>query len=303
MNIKNQVDSIYKRFHQKSYLELDPLHVLIDGLNPNDAEVLSFIMAGLSYGRVEQIVKSFKNLLFCLEKLNCKKNGEGLSKYLLNSFKKQEASQALKGWVHRLNTEHDIVELFSVLHNILNEKGSLCAHFQESYLENPEEQISKFGQIFRNSTTNQSLHKKWKGTGASWFAPDPKDGSTCKRLMMWFRWMIRDDRIDLGLWQRAPLINTKLPRPSPERLFYPVDTHIFRWGKNHNVIKSSSMNWKSVREITDVFKKLSPEDPVKYDFSLCTEGKLNFRDSFSLSKKVTPKKSRASSPRSLELQK
>jgi uncharacterized protein (TIGR02757 family) len=235
--------------------------------------------------------------------LGCKKSGEGFSWYLLNNFNKQEASQALKGWVHRLNTEHDILDLFSVLNKILIEKGSLCAHFQESYLENPENHISKFGQIFRNSTAKQSLNKKWKGTGASWFAPDPKDGSTCKRLMMWYRWMIRDDEIDLGLWQKSPLINTKLPHPSPKRLFYPVDTHIFRWGKNNNVIKSNSMNWKSVREITEVFKKLSPEDPVKYDFSLCTEGKLNFRDSIKISKKVAPKKSRVSSPRSHELQK
>ena len=94
--------------------------------------------------------------------------------------------------------------------------------------------------------------------------------------MMWLRWMIRSDQIDPGLWVHA-LQDPALPPPSSTRLFWPVDTHIFRWARERRILKRKSPNWAAVEEITRAFRALTPEDPVRYDFALCQEGMRRVR--------------------------
>jgi uncharacterized protein (TIGR02757 family) len=95
------------------------------------------------------------------------------------------------------------------------------------------------------------------------FFPSPAAGSACKRLCMYLRWMVRPaDGIDLGLWRGV----------SPAKLVIPVDAHIRRIGLYLGLTRRKQADWRMAREITDNLKRLDPEDPVKYDFSLCHLG-------------------------------
>jgi uncharacterized protein (TIGR02757 family) len=277
--IGDHLNYCFTTYHQSRYINLDPLFYLDRKQNKNDLEILSFILAGLSYGRVEQILKSYSSLLQKFKKLGTSANGDGLSQLILSINDDFLWKNALQGWVHRLNTSEDILKLIKILKIILVQDGSLCRHFQSCYDDNPKIHLHNFGKIFRELSTNTQHTKKWNGTGASWFVPTPFDGSTCKRLMMWLRWMIRNDEIDLGLWQSKGFFDENKIKPSTSRLFFPVDTHIFKWAQSHKITTRKSATWNSVEEITNFIQKICPEDPVRYDFSLCTAGKINFRKS------------------------
>ncbi|MBI1884102.1 MAG: DUF2400 family protein [Chlamydiae bacterium] len=95
------------------------------------------------------------------------------------------------------------------------------------------------------------------------FLPNPKDGSTCKRLNLFLRWMVRGpDTIDLGLWREV----------SPSDLIIPLDTHVARISRYLGLSSSITYAWKVSCEITQNLKRLDSRDPIKYDFALCHLG-------------------------------
>src|SRR5262249_9169458 len=101
--------------------------------------------------------------------------------------------------------------------------------------------------------------------GVQYFFPRPSAGSACKRLNLFLRWMVRRDALDLGVWTTI----------SPRLLVVPLDTHVIRVGRCLRLTRYISPGWAMARDITETLRKLDPEDPLKYDFSLCHLGMMN----------------------------
>lgn len=272
--LRNELEALYVQYNNKEFLNWDPLGRVDPDLPPEDFELVSLIAAGLAYGRVEQAMKSLSALLERISTLKIQKNGKGLAHYLRNHFDKKTCGRHLKGWKHRLNTSHDIVLLFEGISLQLQNHASLCHVFQTCSNTNTKEQIEDFCE---KVAPLKQRPKGTKGTGASWFFASPSRGSSCKRLMLWLKWMIREDEIDTGLWVKSKLVHKKLPRPSSRTLFFPVDTHIFKWAQQRDITLRKTISWAFVEEITAFFRSLNPEDPAKYDFALCHEGILEYR--------------------------
>jgi len=95
--------------------------------------------------------------------------------------------------------------------------------------------------------------------GVGYFFPKPSAGSACKRLNLFLRWMVRRDALDLGVWTRVPAA----------KLIVPLDTHVIRVGRHLKLTRYASPGWAMARDITASLRALDPEDPVKYDYSLC----------------------------------
>jgi uncharacterized protein (TIGR02757 family) len=92
----------------------------------------------------------------------------------------------------------------------------------------------------------------------------PARGSTCKRLCMFLRWMVRRDEngVDFGVWQNI----------SPAQLVCPIDLHVARVARHFNLISRKQTDWLTALELTDELKKFDREDPAKYDFALFSLG-------------------------------
>lgn len=253
---------------------MDPVGWLDRSLDPRDLELLSFLLQGISYGRVEQIRISFEKLLTALIPLGVGPNGAGIYTWLQNSDPLASATtQALRGWKHRLNLPGDLQKALTVLKNqVLQEGNSIAHYFNVDHEDEFETRILSFCQLFANPKARTS--KTWRGTGAQWFAPSPAAGGTSKRLMMWLRWMIRQDTLDLGLWPR--LLGPQL-KISPAQLYVPVDTHIFKFAREWNLVTHKSPTWSSVKSITAALREVDPQDPVRFDFAICHAGKLAAR--------------------------
>src|SRR6478609_2554305 len=88
----------------------------------------------------------------------------------------------------------------------------------------------------------------------------PYKGSTCKRLNMFLRWMVRNDKqgVDFGIWKRI----------KPQDLICPIDLHVARVAKRFGLLNRKQIDWQAAVELTTYLQTLDPIDPVKYDFAL-----------------------------------
>ena len=88
----------------------------------------------------------------------------------------------------------------------------------------------------------------------------PARNSTCKRLNMFLRWMVRDDDrgVDFGLWKKI----------RPQGLICPIDVHVERTARNLGLISRIQTDWKTAVELTGNLRLFDADDPVKYDFAL-----------------------------------
>lgn len=88
----------------------------------------------------------------------------------------------------------------------------------------------------------------------------PAGKSTCKRLNMFLRWMVRNDErgVDFGTWKNI----------KPSRLICPIDVHVARVSRKLGLLTRKQTDWTAAVELTDALRKFDPADPVKYDFAL-----------------------------------
>jgi uncharacterized protein (TIGR02757 family) len=96
---------------------------------------------------------------------------------------------------------------------------------------------------------------------------DASRNSTCKRLNMYLRWMVRNDGrgVDLGDWKNI----------SPASLMCPLDVHVERSARMLGLITRKQRDWQTVEELTGNLRSLDALDPVKYDFALFGMGLEN----------------------------
>lgn len=94
--------------------------------------------------------------------------------------------------------------------------------------------------------------------------PSPASNSTCKRLNMFLRWMVRQDNtgVDFGCWKQL----------QPHQLICPLDVHVDRIARNLNLLQRKQTDWQSALELTENLKQFDAKDPVKYDFALFGTG-------------------------------
>jgi uncharacterized protein (TIGR02757 family) len=90
--------------------------------------------------------------------------------------------------------------------------------------------------------------------------------STCKRLNMFLRWMVRKDNkgVDFGIWNNI----------SPAQLICPLDVHVSRVARQLGLLKRKQDDWEAALELTANLRTLDKQDPVKYDFALFSIGVL-----------------------------
>ena len=98
--------------------------------------------------------------------------------------------------------------------------------------------------------------------GLEYLLAGPANGSACKRLNLFLRWMVRSDDVDTGLWRRI----------DKAKLIVPVDVHMGRLCKILGLHSLKTVSLAMAVKITEGFREIEPADPVKYDFALSRIG-------------------------------
>jgi uncharacterized protein (TIGR02757 family) len=257
--LKRNLNRIYKKYHSPRYVKMDPLLCVQRFNDPSQIEVVGLVASCLAYGRVERIIHSISKLLEIAD--------NDLYAFICTTSlldKKRKLAQ----FRHRFTSGNDVALLFESIKCTLDNHGSLHNLFNDCYMMSDRSMKT----IMINFSTRLREYGRKNERKSSrtfeYLIPSPSSGSACKRLNMYFRWMIRrNDGIDFGIWKNI----------TPSILIIPLDVHIVKVAKHFSLCTRKSVDWKMAEQITDTLKGVDPDDPVKYDFSLCRYGMETLR--------------------------
>ncbi len=248
--LRDQLEGLRARYDTDAALGLDPITVALAYDDPSDREVAAWLAASLAYGRVAPMLKAIRAAL-----TPC---GASPSSYLRGESEARLCTalgKALKDWRWRFHTGADVVQ-WLLAWKKLDAEGGLESHFLPIGDEAADAALSRLMQRLRAELP--------ASYGLRFSLPDPLEGSACKRMRMFLRWMAREGWPDLGLWKRYP----------KAALVIPVDTHVARVARFVRLSTRATPDGRMAEEITAALRRCDAGDPLKYDFALSHLGIL-----------------------------
>ena len=250
--LRARLDELYAHYDHR-FVDPDPLQFVRQQTTDADREVVGLIASALAYGNVKQIKRSIARVVEVL--------GDHPAE-TIDRLRPAEARGALRGFKHRFNDGRDVACLLFFMKQMRAEAGSVEAFFLRGHPpESPE--IADALTSFSARTLALDHGGLYSGrrlpasAGVRFFFPSPRDGSACKRLNLYLRWMVRRDGVDLGVWKGV----------DPARLVIPLDAHIYAIARRVGLTRYRSPGWPMALDITRRLRRLDPHDPVKYDFA------------------------------------
>lgn len=243
-SLRAVLEEQYAACNHRDWIHPDPLEVVYRYESERDREVVGLIAACLAYGRVGHILRNLDRVLEVL--------GPSPHECLIRADARR-LNKRLEGFKHRWTTAEELVAFLLGIASVLNRYGSLERCFLERHRQDAESTVPgliEFVRALRGSGAPTSLLSA------------PEKGSACKRLHLYLRWMVRCDDVDPGCWRGV----------SPSQLIVPLDTHMHRIARSLGMTTRKQANLAAAEDATRAFRVLSPEDPVRYDFSLTRLG-------------------------------
>jgi len=239
---KAELDQLYVRYNRREFISPDPLELLYRYSESRDREIAGLLAALLAYGGVRQIVNSAADVLARME---------NQPRTFLEKTTFKDLQKAFEGFRHRWTTGRDISALLVGMKVAIDRFGSLESSFLSGFSLEHETVLPAL------STWVKML--RGRGVAAHRdLLSCPRQGSACKRLNLFLRWMVRKDDVDPGLWSGVPA----------SKLVVPLDLHMHRIGLAWELTKRKSADLKAAMEMTAAFRAISPDDPIRYDFAL-----------------------------------
>jgi uncharacterized protein (TIGR02757 family) len=242
----DRLEALYLRYNRRSFVHPDPLEFLYGYDHPGDREIAGLVASSLAYGKVEQILKSVSVILLQM-------GVSPLDYVRSSSFQKIHSS--LERFKHRFTPGGDVSLLLWSARTMIMQYGSLHGCFMAGYEDSHETILPALSAFVGLLQGERSCC--WRG-----FLPSPARGSACKRLNLFLRWMVRSDEVDPGDWHGIP----------PSKLVVPLDTHMHRISLMLGLTERKQADIRTAVQITQAFRELSPDDPVRYDFVLTRFG-------------------------------
>jgi uncharacterized protein (TIGR02757 family) len=252
------LDSLYHAYNREDSAS-DPVHRVRPFADPADREIAGFCAAALAFGRVGSVLNSIDTLFAIM--------GPRPAAYV-RRFEPDAPHPELRAMVHRWTRGEDLAALLWILRQMLERSGSVEQFFLEGFSDEHEDvgpALDSLAERALRLDIRRAYGRLPRRPGVCYFFPRPSAGSACKRQNLFLRWMVRSDEVDLGVWTRVP----------KAKLIVPLDTHVIRLGRCLKLTRYRSPGWRMAADITASLRRLDPEDPVRFDFSLCHVGMMN----------------------------
>ena len=243
INLKELLDHRVELYNRPEFIESDPVSIPHLFTRKEDIEIAGFLTATISWGLRKNIIKSARSWM--------KRMNDSPHEFLLNASTKE--LKTASAFYYRTFTPTDASHYIKSLRNLYKNHGGLQPFFENSL--HPDQKIMQ-GMVLCRKEFFTPKHEKRTEKHFS----DPSSNSAAKRINMFLRWMVRDDKcgVDFGIWKNVGMKN----------LLIPLDIHSGRVGRNLGLLTRKQDDMKSVIELTENLRKLYPKDPVKYDFAL-----------------------------------
>ena len=242
-DLKSFLDDKAEQFNRPSFIVNDPLSVPRMFSKKQDIEIAGLFAAVLAWGQRITIIRKCTELMSWMDNApydfilhHREKDLKRISDFRHRTFNGTDALY----FIHALRfiyTQYNTMEDIFVIPSSDTTTESGLVNFHHTFFSLPD----------HPHRTRKHL-------------PTPERKSTCKRINMYLRWMVRDDGrgVDFGIWKNI----------SPSQLVCPCDVHVDRVARKLKLIRRKQTDWLTALELTANLRKLDPEDPVRYDFAL-----------------------------------
>ncbi|WP_025146865.1 TIGR02757 family protein [Pedobacter jeongneungensis] len=271
LELKNFLDSKVEQYNQPNFIANDPVCIPHLFEKKQDIEIAGFFAAVLAWGQRKTIINK------CRELLNRMDNAP--HDFVLNHT--DDDLKRLLNFKHRTFNDTDLLYFISFFKQHYQNFDSLEQAFipqqdifRTEYLEVSltARSVEVSSEVCYTADLNFSIEQALNHFRAYFFSLEdfphrtrkhissPKQKSTCKRLNMFLRWMVRADGngVDFGIWDTL----------KPRELICPCDVHVDRVGRLLGLINRKQTDWLTAVELTENLRQFDANDPVKYDFAL-----------------------------------
>jgi uncharacterized protein (TIGR02757 family) len=244
-SLKDFLNRKVAEYNQPAFIDDDPVCIPHEYTKLQDIEIAGFFAAVFAWGNRTIIIKKSRELLAAMDK----------APYQFVMQHEDKDLEKLLQFKHRTFNTTDLLYFIEFLRYHYTQHKSLEAAFTKQFSakdDTIEKGLAAFHHYFFSMEHVPQRTRK--------HIASPERKSTCKRLNMFLRWMVRSDDkgVDFGLWQTI----------SPAQLVCPIDVHVARVAKRFNLLPRKQIDWQAAIELTECLRKLDPKDPVKYDFAL-----------------------------------
>ena len=243
--LQDILEDAVKRFNQPDFIPNDPISIPHRFSKLQDIEIIGFWVSMLAWGQRKTIINNANKLINLMDG----------SPYDFIVNHQEEDRAKFSDFKHRTFQYTDTLYFLEFLQDFYKNNTSLETAFS-NFLTPEDKTVEKglvgFHNLFFALENAPQRTRKHVAT--------PVRKSTCKRLNMFLRWMVRDDAkgVDFGLWKNI----------SSSQLLMPLDVHVDRVARQFRLIERKQTDWKTVLELTNNLKVFDANDPVKYDFAL-----------------------------------
>jgi uncharacterized protein (TIGR02757 family) len=244
-NLQKFLDGKVDEYNQLSFIFNDPICIPHQFRKKQDIEIAGLFAALFAWGNRTTIINKSKELMQLMD--------NAPHDFCLNHTTKE--LKKLTGFKHRTFNATDLLYFIEFLKFHYSANESLESAFTKWIGKkdmNTETALNGFYHYFFSvEDAPPRTHKH---------IASPQKNSTCKRLNMFLRWMVRkDDKgVDFGIWEKI----------SPSQLICPIDLHVARVAKHFGFVTRNQTDWRAALELTSHLRILDKNDPVKYDFAL-----------------------------------
>ena len=241
--LKQFLDEMSDKWNNPDFVPKDPIFVPHQYTLKQDIEIMGFFASIFAWGQRKTIINKSLELA---QRMN-----NTPYEFILNHT--DEDLKQLLGFKHRTFNDTDLLYFVDFLHRHYSLHESLeDAFIPAEGFTTMERSLIHFEENFFDHPDAPRRTRKHVAT--------PARNSTCKRLNMYLRWMVRDDSkgVDFGLWKKIPA----------SQLVCPIDVHVDRTARQLGLITRKQTDWKTAVELTENLRTLDSGDPIKYDFAL-----------------------------------
>lgn len=241
--LKALLDEKVLQYNERGFIQNDPITIPHRFKGLQDIEISGLFAAVLAWGQRKTIIRKCDELMNLMDD----------DPYRFITQHQDKDLKRFKDFKHRTFNLTDTLYFIASLKSFYNKHDSLEeAFFTDEKDETVERGLIQFHHRFFSLENHPHRTKK--------HLPTPERKSTCKRINMFLRWMVRSDEhgVDFGLWKKI----------QPSQLICPCDLHVDRVARKLKLITRNQTDWQTALQLTANLRKLDPKDPVKYDFAL-----------------------------------
>lgn len=240
--LKGFLDEKVIQYNTLDFIESDPIQIPHQFSAKEDIEIAAFLTATIAWGNRKMIITNSKRMMAMM----------GNSPYDFTMSHNEAQLENLEGFVHRTFNGSDFVTFIKALQHIYtNHNGLEMAFAKNQQPLSMQPGIAEFKKLFFEVSHQQRTTKH---------VSDPMQGSAAKRINMFLRWMVRQDKngVDFGIWKSIPMAS----------LSCPLDVHSGNVARKLGLLTRKQNDGKALAELDTALRLLDTNDPVKYDFAL-----------------------------------